>query len=201
MRRCGTQILLGLVSDQNDWLSCRILTNWPEFTCTEFVLMCCTHADICEPCCEQCNIFMAPLCPMPETMDEWGWSFCGTWQKSYRPSSRWNGPASLSYSKKDPTAPPPLPSDSPGRTSVGAPDLCPHPTTYSALSLPPMLSVLLLLHWGDSWGAKVLLLWWRCNATRSWVEARCNLFSRPPAPGVTSNASLWRETGGVGESS
>lgn len=58
------------------------------------------------------------------------------------------------------------------------------PTPHLFSSIPqPMLSVLLLLHWGDSWGAKVLLPWWRINATRSQVEGRCDLFSWPPTLG------------------
>lgn len=43
---------------------------------------------------------MAPLCPIWETIDEWGWSFFGTWQRSCCPGSRWNGLAPFSCAKR-----------------------------------------------------------------------------------------------------
>lgn len=75
---------------------------------------------------------------------------------------KWAGLLFLCRGKKSPSVTPPLPpSDSPERTSVGAPDLYPHPpsSTHSSLSLLLNLSLHLRLQCNSSWGAKVLLLW------------------------------------------
>lgn len=73
--------------------------------------------------------------------------------------------------------------------------LPPPPHLFSATPHPPMLSLLLLLHWGDSWGAKVLLPWWWINAPRSWVEGRRDLFSGPPTPGSHQRLLLVEKPG------
>lgn len=108
--------------------------------------------------------------------------------------------------KKTPAAPPLLPCDSPERTSVGAADLCPHPTPlhpiYSSLSLLLKLNLLLLLHCGSTWSAKVLLPRWCSNVTTSSVEGSLDLFSRPPAQGpderlLPGEAAEWKQKGEI----
>ena len=76
---------------------------------------------------------------------------------------KWAGPLFLC---EETTATPPLwPTDSPERTSVGAPDLCPQPhppfsSIYSSPSLLLKFNLLLLLQLGNTWSAKVLLPLW-----------------------------------------
>lgn len=93
---------------------------------------------------------------------------------------KWAGLLFLCRGKKSPSVTPPLPpSDSPERTSVGAPDLYPHPpsSTHSSLSLLLNLSLHLRLQCNSSWGAKVLLLW--CLQIR--VHSFFLFFFWPPA--------------------
>lgn len=49
-----------------------------KFALMMFVFLHGTHAAICELYNEEYNIFIAPLCPISETIDEWGWDFFGT---------------------------------------------------------------------------------------------------------------------------
>lgn len=59
----------------------------------------------------------------------------------------------------------------------------PHRSIYSSLSLLLKLNLLLLLHHCNTWSAKVLLPWWRRNATVFLIQGSLDLFSWPPAQG------------------
>lgn len=106
---------------------------------------------------------------------------------------KWAGP--LFLFEKTSATPPLLPCDSPERTSVATPDLCPHPPSVQLfIFIPPTQTQPApsppLSH---SWSAKVLLPWWWSNATTSSVEGSLDLFSRPPAQGPDERL-LPRET-------